>query len=116
MTGTGGKIVGETKYSKVKSWIKSNILDGTFEPKQKISSESKLMDQFNVSRHTVRLAIGELVSEGWLYREQGSGTYVSDRASMEVGKSEHTQKKSRLLRLIYLIIFFLLSLGERKRC
>ncbi|AST96416.1 GntR family transcriptional regulator [Shouchella clausii] len=97
MTGTGGKIVGETKYSKVKSWIKSNILDGTFEPKQKISSESKLMDQFNVSRHTVRLAIGELVSEGWLYREQGSGTYVSDRASMEVGKSEHTQKKIAII-------------------
>jgi len=71
----------ETKYSKIKSWIKSNILDGTFQPYQKISSESELMKQFNVSRHTVRLALGELVSEGWLYKEQGSGTYVSDRSS-----------------------------------
>ena len=72
----------ETKYKLVKSWIKSKILDGTFEPNKKIKSESELMQQFNVSRHTVRLALGELVSEGWLYKEQGSGTYVSDRSHL----------------------------------
>lgn len=71
----------ETKYGMVKNWIKSRVLDGTFEPHQKISSESELMKQFNVSRHTVRLALGDLVSEGLLYKEQGSGTYVSDRLS-----------------------------------
>ncbi|MCU9615121.1 GntR family transcriptional regulator [Caldibacillus lycopersici] len=67
----------------VKRWIKSKILDGTFQPYQKINSESELMKQFNVSRHTVRLALGELVSEGWLYKEQGSGTYVSERSTNE---------------------------------
>ncbi|KIO67961.1 hypothetical protein B4064_1824 [Caldibacillus thermoamylovorans] len=71
----------ETKYSMVKNWIKSRVLDGTFEPNQKISSESELMKQFNVSRHTVRLALGDLVNEGLLYKEQGSGTFVSDRLS-----------------------------------
>lgn len=71
----------ETKYSMVKNWIKSRVLDGTFEPHQKISSESELMKQFNVSRHTVRLALGDLVNEGLLYKEQGSGTFVSDRLS-----------------------------------
>ena len=69
----------QTKYSQVKGWIKSKILDGTYVSKQKINSESELMKQFSVSRHTVRQAIGELVSEGWLYREQGSGTFCSDR-------------------------------------
>lgn len=76
------RFVSETKYKLVKSWIKSKILDGTFEPNKKIKSESELMQQFNVSRHTVRLALGELVSEGWLYKEQGSGTYVSDRSHL----------------------------------
>lgn len=69
----------ETKYSKVKNWIKSKILDGTYESKQKIPSETELMEHFNYSRHTIRLALGELVSEGWLYKEQGAGTYVSER-------------------------------------
>ncbi|WP_042221590.1 GntR family transcriptional regulator [Oceanobacillus manasiensis] len=69
----------ETKYSMVKRAIQSDILDGTYIPHQKISSESELMKQFGVSRHTVRLAIGDLVAKGWLYREQGAGTFVTDR-------------------------------------
>ncbi|RDW20701.1 GntR family transcriptional regulator [Oceanobacillus chungangensis] len=69
----------KTKYSIVKQSIKSKILDGTYKPNQKIKSESELMEIFGVSRHTVRLAIGDLVTEGWLYREQGSGTFCADR-------------------------------------
>ncbi|WP_121612253.1 GntR family transcriptional regulator [Mesobacillus foraminis] len=69
-----------TKLDKVKQEIKSRILDGTFQPNQKISSESELMKQFAVSRHTVRAAIGELVNKGWLYREQGAGTFCADRS------------------------------------
>lgn len=73
----------KTKYSIVKESIKSKILDGTYQPHQKISSESELMEEFGVSRHTVRLAIGELVTKGWLYREQGSGTFCADRSQLE---------------------------------
>ncbi|MED1563738.1 GntR family transcriptional regulator [Alkalihalobacillus alcalophilus ATCC 27647 = CGMCC 1.3604] len=69
----------QTKYSKVKQVIKSRILDGTYVPNQRISSENELMKEFSVSRHTIRIAIGELVSEGWLYREQGAGTFCADR-------------------------------------
>jgi GntR family transcriptional regulator of arabinose operon len=73
----------KTKYSIVKDSIKSKILDGTYQPNQKISSESELMKEFGVSRHTVRLAIGDLVMKGWLYREQGSGTFCADRTESE---------------------------------
>ncbi|WP_026585431.1 GntR family transcriptional regulator [Bacillus sp. J33] len=73
----------ETKYNRVKEWIRGRILDGTYAPKSKINSESELMKQFGVSRHTVRIAIGELVSEGWLYTEQGAGTFCADRSSRE---------------------------------
>ncbi|MBU9713571.1 GntR family transcriptional regulator [Evansella tamaricis] len=69
----------QTKYSKVIQVIKSRILDGTYTPKQKISSENELMKEFEVSRHTIRVAIGQLVNEGWLYREQGAGTFCADR-------------------------------------
>lgn len=73
----------KTKYEIVKESIKSKILDGTYQPHQKISSESELMKEFGVSRHTVRLAIGDLVAKGWLYREQGSGTFCADRTAFE---------------------------------
>ncbi|MFN7252283.1 MAG: GntR family transcriptional regulator [Anaerobacillus sp.] len=69
----------ETKYNKVKQDIKSKILDGTYNSNQRISSENELMREFGVSRHTIRVALGELVNEGWLYREQGAGTFVAER-------------------------------------
>lgn len=81
-------LVTETKYNKVKGWIKSRILDGTYTPNQKISSESELMKKFDVSRHTVRIAIGELVNEGWLYREQGAGTFCTNRTVQEKDTNE----------------------------
>ncbi|MCK0472018.1 GntR family transcriptional regulator [Halalkalibacter sp. APA_J-10(15)] len=80
-----------TKYSKVKQAIKSRILDGTYVPNQKINSENELMKEFEVSRHTIRIAIGELVSEGWLYREQGSGTFCADRTKQDRTHSNDTK-------------------------
>ncbi|QGH36573.1 GntR family transcriptional regulator [Gracilibacillus salitolerans] len=86
----------QTKYSIVKEAIKSQILDGTFQPHQKISSESELMKEFGVSRHTVRLAIGDLVNQGWLYREQGAGTFCADRTN-EKSQSFVDQKNIALI-------------------
>lgn len=81
-----------TKYNMVKRAVKSRIIDGIYTPNQKISSESELMKEFGVSRHTVRLAIGDLVSAGWLYREQGSGTFCANRTAAENSQSPSTQK------------------------
>ncbi|RKL68235.1 GntR family transcriptional regulator [Salipaludibacillus neizhouensis] len=69
-----------TKYSNVKDKIKSAILEGYFQPHQKIGSESDLMKQHQVSRHTVRKAIDDLVNEGWLYKKQGVGSFCADRS------------------------------------
>ncbi|WP_202077684.1 substrate-binding domain-containing protein [Caldalkalibacillus salinus] len=85
----------QTKYNKVKQAIRSQILDGTFVPHQKISSENELMKEFGVSRHTIRVAIGELVNEGWLYREQGAGTFCADRSLQDV--KNHDQKNIAIM-------------------
>ncbi|WP_371871266.1 GntR family transcriptional regulator [Lentibacillus populi] len=68
-------------------------MDGTYTPHQKVSSESELMKEFGVSRHTVRLAIGDLVTTGWLYREQGSGTFCADRSKESNNKNVGSPKK-----------------------
>ncbi|WP_226037217.1 GntR family transcriptional regulator [Aquibacillus saliphilus] len=87
----------QTKYNIVKQAIKSKILDGTFQPHQKINSESQLMKQFEVSRHTVRLAIGDLVNQGWLYREQGAGTFCADRTKEEGSLTGVNQKNIAII-------------------
>ncbi|MCP4400743.1 MAG: GntR family transcriptional regulator [bacterium] len=44
-----------------------------------IPAEQELCQHFEVSRQTVRQAITELVSEGYLYRMKGKGTFISER-------------------------------------
>src|SRR5690625_1042985 len=82
----GGRYM-KTKYSIVREYIEKRILDETYMSNEKIESESELMKRFGVSRHTVRLGIGDLVTEGWLYREQGAGTFCADRSKRERQKN-----------------------------
>ncbi len=67
----------KTKYNMVKEKITEWITSGKVKPGEKIYSENELVKMFGVSRHTIRQAVGDLVHEGLLYREQGSGTFCS---------------------------------------
>lgn len=59
------------------------IAAGEFEPGAKLPNESLLSDRFEVSRATVREAVGALVEQGYLQRLHGSGTYVLARPRLE---------------------------------
>ncbi|WHY68923.1 GntR family transcriptional regulator [Neobacillus sp. SuZ13] len=67
----------KTKYNIVKEKITDWITSGKVKPGEKIYSENELVKIFGVSRHTIRQAVGDLVHEGLLYREQGAGTFCS---------------------------------------
>ncbi|WP_066172700.1 GntR family transcriptional regulator [Bacillus marinisedimentorum] len=80
----------QTKYNFVKEEIKKSLLRGDVLPGQKIGSENEMMTKYQVSRHTVRKAIDELVNEGYLYREHGVGTFCknwSDRTGRQDKKT-----------------------------
>jgi GntR family transcriptional regulator, arabinose operon transcriptional repressor len=64
-----------SKHDHIREAIKSWILEGRFTAHQQIDTENALVERFEVSRQTVRRAIGDLVNEGWLYRIQGKGTF-----------------------------------------
>lgn len=68
------------KYEEVEESIINWAVTAKFKPHEKIPTESELMKMFNVSRHTIRKAIGDLVSMEYVYRIQGSGIYISDLA------------------------------------
>lgn len=62
-------------YIQLKEKIEENVLNGIYEAK--IPSEREIMDEFYVSRSTVRQAISELVDEGVLEKRPGKGTFIS---------------------------------------
>ncbi len=64
------------KYYRIKQQLKDLIPSWEKSGKDPIPSERELIDQFGVSRITIRRAIDELVKEGYLFRIQGKGTYV----------------------------------------
>ncbi|CEI80871.1 HTH-type transcriptional repressor YvoA [Oceanobacillus oncorhynchi] len=63
-------------YYQVKEVIKEKIKSEEWKNDEKIPNELELVEQFNVSRSTVRQAILELVNEGLLTRKKGHGTFV----------------------------------------
>ncbi len=68
----------QAKYRQVSDWIKSRIENGELKPGEKLLSENELGERFQLSRQTVRHALGLLETEGLLVRRRGSGTYVSN--------------------------------------
>ena len=64
-------------YQQVIDDIRLGIDDGRYQVGQKIPSESELSEIYSVSRITIRRAIEELSTSGYLTKKQGKGTYVN---------------------------------------
>ena len=65
-------------YSQIVNIVKRNISAGTLSTGDLLPSESELCRTFDISRSTVRQAIGTLESEGLVVRKQGRGTFVAE--------------------------------------
>lgn len=63
----------------VVAYLKKNILNGTWNPGDKISSENELAESLSVSRASVRYAIQHLIAIGVLESFQGKGTFVKTK-------------------------------------
>jgi len=71
-------------YYQLMEDIKAQIAAGTIKPGDKLPSESQMMEQYGVSRLTVREALSNLVNEGLLVKKHGKGTYCRDEGRREV--------------------------------
>jgi GntR family transcriptional regulator len=66
------------KYREVEEDLRYKILFGHWKPGDQILTENELCEQYSVSRITVRKAIHELENAGYLVRQSGKGTFVTD--------------------------------------
>jgi GntR family transcriptional regulator len=65
------------KYYRLQTLLREQIETGKWGPGQTVPTEEELTRAHGLSLNTVRKAITNLVSEGYLYRMQGKGTFVS---------------------------------------
>ena len=68
-------------YHQVAGILRQRIDDGIYPAGGRLLSEDELAAEFEVSRATIRQAIGQLVMERRVVRRQGRGTYVEERDS-----------------------------------
>lgn len=64
-------------YKQLKEVIKTKINTGEYTENKRIPTEPEFIENYGVSRITVRKAIEELVAEGYLVKKQGKGTFIS---------------------------------------
>lgn len=67
------------KYRQIEKDIVDHINADFYSVDDPLPTESELMNTYNVSRVTVRQALGNLVEKGIVYKKQGSGSFVAPR-------------------------------------
>ncbi|QIG40965.1 GntR family transcriptional regulator [Microbacterium sp. 4R-513] len=71
----------ETAASKVdatRARLRDEVI-ARLSPHDPLPPERELVHRFGVSRATIRQALARLADHGWVYRVQGSGTFVADK-------------------------------------
>ncbi|GCF94550.1 GntR family transcriptional regulator [Enterococcus florum] len=65
-------------YQQIIEQIVTYIQEGQLQPGERLPSERRLAEAFDVNRSTVVHALDELAALGWVLRKRGSGTIVNE--------------------------------------
>lgn len=65
------------KHAQLKALLLEELKEGKFKPGDRFYSENELVKIYGISKFPVIKALTEFVSEGWLHRIQGKGTFVA---------------------------------------
>jgi Transcriptional regulators len=66
-------------YERIFEALREDIIEKKYEPGDRVPSEKELGDEYNVSRITSKKALELLASEGYIVRQPGRGSFVSDQ-------------------------------------
>ena len=68
-------------YYQLEGMLREQVHRGRWLPGQQVPSEKQLCERYEVSRTTVRQAVGHLVLEGLLFHVKGKGTFVRKQSN-----------------------------------
>ncbi len=68
-------------YYQLENVLREKITSGSFNGGERLPTEIELIEQYGVSRITVRQALKALSDDGLIERRQGRGTFVAERKS-----------------------------------
>lgn len=96
-------------YFQLKEELKGQIEAGKFERGDTFLSEKQLQEQYQVSRVTVRQAVGELVNAGYLQCARGVGTTVvfnkiDEQLKQVISFSEEMERHGIVMRTSHCVI------------
>lgn len=66
-------------YYQLAGILREHIVSGRYHAGDRLPTEEALARDYDVSRITIRQALGDLEKEGFIKREAGRGTFVADR-------------------------------------
>ena len=64
------------KYQEIANILRTRIKNKTYPPDSLLPNQTDLVEEFGVSRMTVKKAIGILAMEGLVYSQRGAGTKI----------------------------------------
>lgn len=65
-----------TKYEEIARTIRERITNGTYAPDTLLPNQTDFVEEFNVSRMTIKKALNLLIKEGLINSQRGAGTKV----------------------------------------
>ena len=80
----------QPKYQAIASELKIHIQAGKYKNVNMLPTEYFLMDEYQVSRQTIRQALAILEKEGYIEKRRGSGSHIRRSAAPETVPHRHT--------------------------
>lgn len=74
-------------YHQVEDHLREAIRQGRWRVGEAIPPERALIEEYGVSRITIRQALANLVAAGWLIKRHGLGTFVASRSERPITES-----------------------------
>lgn len=84
-------------YIQISEWIENEILNENFKPDEKVHSQYKLADMFNINPATAAKGLTLLSEEKILYNKRGLGKFVSSDAKAIITEKRKDKTLKRLI-------------------
>ena len=78
---------GEPKHIRVRKDLLRRIHHGDYKPGDSFATERELIERYGISSVTARRSLNDLAHEGILVRRRGSGTYISEMATLQAQRA-----------------------------